>query len=113
MHDLIGPRWPVKFDSLGIALRVEDARGRELEDPTEQRAGFRVLADAFDYPKAVALVAVPVDLHPHSLIRGRLENRAEVAETLENPRVPVYIEVRPEDAVPPEDRKELFLRCRE
>jgi hypothetical protein len=54
-----------------------------LEDPTEQRAGFRVLADAFDHPKAVGLVAVPVDLHPHFLIRGSLENRAEVADALE------------------------------
>src|SRR5207249_3142041 len=98
---------------LGIALRVEDARGRELEDPTEQRAGFRVLADAFDHPEAVGLVSVPVDLYPHFLIRGSLENRAEVAEALENPRVPACVEIRPEDAVPPEDRQELFLRCRE
>src|SRR5256885_373304 len=57
--------------------------------------------------------AEPVDLHPRFLIRGSLENRAEVAEALENPRVPAYVEVRPEDAVPPEDRRELVLRSRE
>jgi len=50
------------LDPLRVALGAKDAGGRELEDPTEQRAGLRVLADAFDNPNAVGLVAVPVNL---------------------------------------------------
>src|SRR5438034_355083 len=101
------------MDALGVALRGEDSGSRELEDPTEERAGLRVLADALDNPEAVGLVAVPVDLHPDFLLGGGLERRAEVAEALEDPRVPANVEVRTEDPVPTEDRKELFLRGRE
>src|SRR5436309_8499015 len=101
---------PSNFTSLGIALRAEDASGRELEHLTEQRAGLRVLADAFDNTKAVGLVAVPVDFHPNFFLGGRLERRAEVAEAFEDPRVLADVEVRTKDPVPPEDRKELPLR---
>src|SRR5437870_11887390 len=101
---------PSKLDPLRVALGAEDAGGRELEDPTEQRAGLRVLADAFDNPNAVGLVSVPVDLHPDFFLGGGLERRAEVAEALEDPRVPANVEVRTDDPVPPEDREELFLR---
>src|SRR3989442_5792315 len=104
---------PSKMDSLGVALRPEDSGGRELEDPTEQGAGLRVLTNAFDNPKAVGLVAVPVDLHPDFLFGGGLERRSEVAEAFEDPCVLADVEVRTEDPVPPEDRKELFLRGRE
>src|SRR5436309_8271153 len=107
------PGGPSKMDSLRVALRAEDSGGRELEDPTEQRAGLRVLADAFDNPKTVGLVAVPVDFHPDFFLGGGLERRAEVAEAFEDPRVLADIEVRTEDSVPPEDREELFLRGRE
>src|SRR5437762_6715855 len=71
---------PSKLDPLRVALGAEDAGGRELEDPTEQRAGLRVLADAFDNPNAVGLVAVPVDLHPNFFLGGGLERRAERSE---------------------------------
>ena len=81
------------MDSLGIALREEDASGRELEHLTEQRAGLRVLGDAFDHPKAVGLVAVPVDLHPNFFSGGGLERRAEVAEALEDPCLPADVEI--------------------
>src|SRR5436309_239340 len=68
-------------------------RSRELEDPTEQRAGLRVLADAFDNPNAVGLVAVPVDLHPNFFLGGGLERRAEVAEAFEDPCLPADVEI--------------------
>ena len=61
------------MDALGVALRAEDSGGRQLEDPAEQRPGLRVLTDAFDNPKAVGLVSVPVDLHPDFFLGGGLE----------------------------------------
>src|SRR5206468_13092444 len=99
---------PSKLDPLRVGLGAEDAGGRELEDPTEQRAGLRVLADAFDNPKTVGLVAVPVDFHPDVFLGGGLERRAEVAEAFEDPCVLADVEVRTADPVPPEDREELF-----
>src|SRR5438552_17948931 len=104
---------PSKLDPLRVGLGAEDAGGRELEDPTEQRAGLRVLADAFDNPNAVGLVAVPVDLHPNFFLGGGLERRAEVAEAFEDPCLPADVEIRTDDPVPTEDRKELFFRGRE
>src|SRR2546425_2204137 len=101
------------MDALGVALRAEDSGGREFKDPTEQRAGLRVLADALDNPEAVGLVAVLIHLDPEFLVGGGLERRAEVAEAFEDSCVLADVEVRTENPVPPEDREELFLCGRE
>src|SRR5438876_9669263 len=91
---------PSKLDPLRVALGAEDAVGRELEDPTEQRAGLRVLADAFDNPNAVGLVAVPVHLHPNCFLGGGLERPAAVAQAIEDPCLPAAVEILTDDPVP-------------
>src|SRR2546421_2249473 len=113
MHDLIGHRWPVK---VRLARHCPAGRGRQgprvggLDRTAGRLPGpCRCLRSSEGCRPGRGTCRSP----PRFLIRGSLENRAEVAEALENPRVPAYVEVRPEDAVPPEDRKELVLRNRE
>src|SRR5207245_10284843 len=100
---------PSKLDPLRVGLGAEDAGGRELEDPTEQRAGLRVLADAFDNPQAVGLVAVPGDLHPHFFLGGGLERRAALADASEDPCLPAGGGIRSDYPVATGDLKALTV----
>ena len=88
------------MDPLGIALLAEDASGRELEHLTEQRASLRVLADAFDNPKAVPLIRVLGSAS--ELLDGLVDSRALCEARLARARriVPATTFDRPPAVVP-------------